>query len=186
VIVLYSKEHVARKLRLTAARSTFNYGGGDDIHKLSKNTADLPDGARVMFTRDVGHHTCGWFKNPDYERCWHLSISYRDPDGLRSRDHDHKESRAWCLAFFGESARLIWTESPKYGVGKQFGVWHYRVFADAHWNPILPRGEVYSRELTEEGWKSWSELQAEAGESGEGTRETLDALPSGVTGSGDG
>lgn len=30
----------------------------------------------IIFTRDEGAHTCGWWKNPDYERCYHLSISF--------------------------------------------------------------------------------------------------------------
>jgi hypothetical protein len=32
------------------------------------------------------------------------------------------------------------------------------VFCDERWQPILPRGEVYSREFTEKGWKSFSEM----------------------------
>ena len=32
--------------------------------------------AQVVMTRDIGYHTSGWWKNPDYERCYHLSIDY--------------------------------------------------------------------------------------------------------------
>lgn len=39
-----------------------------------------------------------------------------------------------------------------------FNVQHWRLFADEHWNPILPRGEVYSSKFTEIGWKSASEI----------------------------
>ena len=41
-------------------------------------------GVQIIFTRDTGHHSSGWLKNPDYERCWHLSLSYRAPDPLWS------------------------------------------------------------------------------------------------------
>ena len=34
----------------------------------------------IILTRDVGYHSSGWWKNPDYERCYHLSISF--PCGL--------------------------------------------------------------------------------------------------------
>lgn len=77
----------------------------------------------IIFTRDEGAHTCGWWKNPDYERCYHLSISF--PGG--------------------------WNR-------KKAGVFHYRLFCDVNWNPIMPRGEVYSTKFTELGWKSFSEL----------------------------
>jgi hypothetical protein len=53
--------------------------------------------------------------------------------------------------------------SPPYTKeGKAVDVWHYRFFIDkATMLPLFPRGEVYSRELTEVGWKSFSEVQAE-------------------------
>lgn len=88
-----------------------------------------PSGSQLIYSRDVGHHTSGWFKNPDYERCRHLSISY------------------------------LWTEPPFTEQGKRDGVWHFRVFCDQGWQPLMPRGEVYSRELTERGWRSFSEVR---------------------------
>src|SRR5262249_14385874 len=45
--------------------------------------------------------------------------------------------------------------------GRKLDVWHYRLFCDPGWQPIKPRGEVYSRELTEAGWKSYSDLSEE-------------------------
>lgn len=60
-------------------------------------------------------------------------------------------------AFYGDDRRYVWAESPKTEAGRQSDVWHFRVFCDASWRPIVPRGEVYSRELTEVGWQSWSE-----------------------------
>lgn len=33
-----------------------------------------------------------------------------------------------------------------------------QVFCDPAWQPLKPRGEVYTREFTEVGWKSFSEL----------------------------
>jgi hypothetical protein len=62
-------------------------------------------------------------------------------------------------AFFGEHVRLLWAESPKSLEGRRVGVWHWRLFCNERWEPIHPRGEVYSTELTEIGWQSWSERQ---------------------------
>lgn len=125
------------------------------LHKFS--------GSYLIFTRDTGHHRCGWWKNPEYESCYHLSISYLDPETLDPiLHHDRKMSLEWIDHFFGDWKRYLWEESPKTEGGQILQVYHYRVFVDEHWQPIIPRGEVYSRKLTEAGWKSFSEVNADA------------------------
>lgn len=115
---------------------------------------------RLIFTRDVGHHTSGWWANPDFERCYHLSLSPRPletpPDG--AVDFSKTVQAAWVQAFFAVNVRLLWVEPPYSAKGKQLEVWHFRLFTDATWRPVLPRGEVYGRELTEAGWRSASEV----------------------------
>lgn len=105
----------------------------------------------VIFTRDVGYHSSGWWRNPDYERCWHLSISF--PGGK-----DKSILNKIIDGLFGAYKNLIWVEPPYSEVGKKNDVWHYRLFCDGLWQPIKPRGEVYSTQFTEYGWKSFSEL----------------------------
>jgi len=113
----------------------------------------------ILYTRDIGHHTGGWWKNPDYERCLHLSVAYRHPmlPG-QFLPHQHERSQEIAHAFFGDAAVLAWVERPYSAQGKRADVWHYRVFCDEGWNPMKPRGEVYSREWTPAGWKSFSEV----------------------------
>ena len=142
-------------------------------------------GTCILFTRDTGHHTSGWFKNPAYERCWHLSLSFRAPmpevePGRMANMHklaifmrargqfmpnvpfDHAQARFWVQAIFTpEQQRHIWEEGPFSGEGKHLGVRHYRVFCNPLWEPWATHGEVYSREATEVGWRSWSEVQGE-------------------------
>jgi len=108
-------------------------------------------GARIIFTKEVGYHTSGWWKNPDYERCYHLSLSFLGGT-------DRGTSRKILAGLFHDYEHLIWAEPPYYPEGKEHDVWHYRLFCDEHWNPIKPRGEVYSTQFTERGWKSFSEL----------------------------
>ncbi len=118
----------------------------------------------LIFSRDAGMHTSGWWKNPDYERCLHLSISFGH--GLASGAYvpapqDHVRARGWCKAFFGDRCRLLWVEPPYSPQGKQRDVYHYRLFMAPDWRePVLPRGEVYSRDFTAAGWKSWSDIHA--------------------------
>lgn len=107
---------------------------------------------QIIFSRDVGHHTSGWWKNPDYERCWHLSISF---PGGRNKAVIEKI----LDGLFGADKTKIWIEPPYSQHGKKAEVWHYRLFCDSNWQPIIPRGEVYSKEFTESGWLSYSDVQ---------------------------
>jgi len=118
-------------------------------------------GLVTIFTRDVGYHTSGWWKNPDYERCFHLSVSFFDTATHQSAPQDKSVVAKLVEGFFGQYAKWVWCEGPYSERGKARGVHHYRLFCDAAWQPIKPRGEVYSRELTAAGWKSWSDVQAE-------------------------
>lgn len=117
-----------------------------------------PTGTVLIFTRDEGMHSSGWWKNPDYERCLHLSLSFRDPLTGMPRPRDIELTKDWVEAFFHEQKRLIWAESPYSDDGKRSEVWHYRVFCDLNWHPMMPRKEVYTREFTDAGWKSFSDL----------------------------
>ena len=105
----------------------------------------------AILTRDVGYHSSGWWKNPDYERCYHLSISF--PGGMKRKHLEYilKE-------LFHDDRRWLWCEPPYTEAGRQAEVWHYRLFCDPAWQPLKPRGEVYTKEFTEAGWKSFSEL----------------------------
>lgn len=115
--------------------------------------------AVLIFTRDEWHHNCGWWKNPDYERCEHLSLSFLDMETGAALQQDNRRAHAWCRAFFGDRARMLWVEPPAYQEGRSRDVFHYRLFMQPDWRtPLLPRGEVYTREFTQAGWKSFSEL----------------------------
>lgn len=118
-----------------------------------------PTGSLLIYTRDAGMHSSGWWKNPEYERCFHLSLSFVDPiSGERAPKND-KLTLAWLEAFYGDDRRYAWAEPPYSPDGKTQEVWHYRIFCDPAWQPIIPRGEVYGRELTEAGWLSFSDRQ---------------------------
>lgn len=116
-------------------------------------------GITTIFTRDVGYHSSGWWKNPDYERCYHLSISFFDPATIAPMPQDKALANRLVKAFYTRYAKWVWCEPPYSESGKRQDVWHYRLFCDAGWQPIRPRGEVYSKELTEAGWHSFSDVQ---------------------------
>jgi hypothetical protein len=114
--------------------------------------------ATILFTRDIGHHSGGWWKNPDYERCWHLSLGFRNPLHCEHLPHDRPQSDRIARMFFGDDAVKCWIEAPYSEEGKRCDIWHYRLFCDEAWQPISPRGEVYSREHTPPDWQSFSQI----------------------------
>jgi hypothetical protein len=118
--------------------------------------------ALCIFTLDTGAHTSGWWKNPNYDTCWHLSISYADLESGDLVPQNHKLSLKIIRAFYETHYKWVWIEPPCSREGKLVDVYHYRLFVDkGTLLPLIPRGEVYSRELTEAGWKSFSEIQVE-------------------------
>jgi hypothetical protein len=156
---------IAAAMRLFAAG--FIYDGratpANDMLIAASTRQEQRLGTCLIFTNDVAHHSSGWLKNPDYERCRHLSISFWDMRTGRPRPFDQRLARLWAIAFFADEATLAWVESSKSPYGRAIGVQHWRVFCDGHWQPILPRGEVYSKQFTELGWKSASEVLEETG-----------------------
>lgn len=153
---------VAKEMRRVAATGLW-YGDGFTDYQHRCHGYHEPTGTKIGFTRDVGHHSSGWWKNPDYERCFHLSLSFHYPEtGEALGERDRKLTREWIELFFGNDRALLWAEPPYSEMGKRLDVWHYRLFMNDDWRtPLLPRKEVYSREFTEAGWKSWSDVQAD-------------------------
>lgn len=152
---------IAWELRLAASRGEFD-GVVDDWNQAYLTACTRlhrESGSILIYTRDTGHHTSGWFKNPDYERCRHLSLSFVGPLIGEPRPRDRALTQTWLDHFFSaDERRLLWGEPPVTLQAQAREVWHYRLFCDEHWVAIKPRGEVYSTEFTERGWKSHSEL----------------------------
>lgn len=161
------QEMIVAQLRLAARTGTYRglIDSVDDVAYIRRCTrmAVLRDftGVGLIFTRDEGHHAVGWWKNPDYERCWHLSLSFVYPNG-EAAPYDFQEANRWARLVFGHDCRWLWVEGPYSPKGKARDVHHYRLFTDPNWQALKPRGEVYTKEFTEVGWKSFSEQHGEA------------------------
>lgn len=109
----------------------------------------------AIFTKEEGYHTGGWWKNQEYERCYHLSISFKG-------GNEKKALNDILGHLFGAFEKWLWVEPPYSEEGKRNDIWHYRLFCNALWEPIKPKGEVYDTHFTEIGWKSFSELTDKA------------------------
>ena len=86
--------------------------------------------ARMIYTRDAGMHSGGWWKNPDYERCLHLSISFCVNPTDAPLPFDAKRAELIARAFFGGDCAKAWVEPPYSAEGKACEVFHYRVFCN--------------------------------------------------------
>ena len=114
----------------------------------------------MIFTREQGYHSGGWWKNPDYERCFHLSLRMLAYDGEKpiALPYDFKLGQKWVEAFFGDDAKLTWHEGPFTEQAKMESIHHYRLFCDEAWKAFKPRGEVYSKDWTPADWHSFSDI----------------------------
>jgi hypothetical protein len=160
----WSMRHVASDRKRVAADGVYN-GVVDDpgmrTYLERCRAYHRPTGTVLSYRRDVGAPTAGGLTPPEYESCAHLSLWYGNPTTGQSRPHDHGLSRLWAEAFFHEHCRWLWVEPPGSAEGKRREVYHYRLLVDMFGIPLLPRTEGYRRDVTEAGWKSWSELYAD-------------------------
>lgn len=106
----------------------------------------------VTMTFDTGTHASGWWRNSEYDRCYHLSVCHVTATGVEACTVD--EVRAWARAAFPRHYPWTWTESPlglagaiqsaeRCGVPRYPNVAHVRLFCDQAGQPIKPTGEVY-------------------------------------------
>jgi hypothetical protein len=114
-----------------------------------------------LFTYDVGAHNCGWWRNSQYDRCWHLSLVVMKP-GARVLEGAFEtptdvEWRAIAAAFFGPDVTRAWIEPPAsafdtYRTSPQSRhTYHVRVFTDREGHALTPEGEVYTLKPWEDG-----------------------------------
>lgn len=119
---------------------------------------------RLMLTRDRMHHSVGWWRNAEYEYCWHLSISSREAlafrMGLAGLKLSHEvpyvplektEEMYWGRLFFQNHADKVWHEpggtDPRLTREEKVrnrAICHLRLFLDPEtFQPFMPQGEVY-------------------------------------------
>lgn len=103
----------------------------------------------------------GFWKNTDFARCLHLSISFRYPSTGQPAPWCNATAKRIVAAVFGTDARLTWWEPAYTPEGKFCGVQHWRMFySPGWWMPINPKGEPYTMNVPF-GWNEWTEYQAD-------------------------
>ena len=140
--------YIQRNILFTAAIKQIKRMAETGIYEGTPKTRDYlmncnwfleSHGAYMIFTRDVGMHSSGMFKNPDYERCYHLSLSFKESITGEPLPKDKKKTDKIVSALFEKHSNLLWCEPPYSKDGIENYVWHYRLFCDEHWQPIKPR-----------------------------------------------
>lgn len=151
---------LARRLWLKADRGW--YLGSDETLRRFAAKVDIPSatnpdelGIRLLFTKDKMHHSVGWWRNAEYEYCWHLSISAWDisdgGDSQEPEDVPDEEERYWAHAIFPVDFNKLWHEpggtDPRLTPAEKIKHRHFshlRLFLDPEtFEPFVPKGEVY-------------------------------------------
>jgi hypothetical protein len=110
----------------------------------------------VLASHDQGTHASGWWRNSDYDRCWHLSLCALHP-AHGYVDLPDSDLKSWARGVFGQHVAISWTEPPasKLDIYRDAPAsaytTHVRVFLDQGGNPIQPEGEVYTLKPWDEG-----------------------------------
>jgi len=125
-------------------------------HRLVvRSRVDHDQTVSILYTLDRGAHASGWWRNSEYETCFHLSIV-----GMHAGKYSQVadvERRAWAIAIFGEQVSKCWNEPPADSTDRyrtapaSVATWHTRLFVDQQLRPIIPRGEVYTLIPFEDG-----------------------------------
>ncbi len=165
-----TREHlsIARQLRSKARTGWYTgdvpslqrFGGVRDV--VAVTTPELM--VRLLLTRDRMHHSVGWWRNAEYEVCWHLSLSACDRLEHAAGRVTHYEElprdevRYWSQLIFGEHVDKLWNEpggtDPRLTrpeARRNALIWHLRLFLDPEildgrgqpYVPFIPTGEVY-------------------------------------------
>ena len=115
-------------------------------------------GIRLLLSKDRMHHSVGWWRNAEYEYCWHLSISAWERGELLQgwapsgpEDIPAEEERYWTFAFFPTHFDKLWHEpggtDPRLTPAEKMRHRHFahlRLFLDPEtFEPVIPEGEVY-------------------------------------------
>lgn len=123
----------------------------------------------MTLSRDKMHHSVGWWRNAEYEYCWHLSLAAKSVP-LPCDQHEWSEApwedlpraevRFWAAVIFEGVDNLLWSEpggtDPRLTneeARERAKMWHFRMFLDPEsidervlpWTgmPFIPNGEVY-------------------------------------------
>lgn len=152
---LLRTRHLADILTLKAWALSHPWDGRSFTSERSRflvgSLTDLQLRLSLILTFDHGAHASGWWRNSEYETCWHLSMcAITRTNPVEFAEVPTIERRAWAFALFGEDATKCWNEPPagardRYRTAPQSRhTWHTRLFVDQAGRPIVPTGEVYT------------------------------------------
>jgi hypothetical protein len=127
MVLQHDFNSIAKRMRYRARGGEFRGGSSDADQRYIKKCSTRAGRTTLIFTRDVGNYSCGWLAEPAHERCLHLSISC----------DDRIERDAWLRAFFGDEVEALWGEGSVSALGQQKDVWHWRLFCDEGWSPVI-------------------------------------------------
>jgi len=162
----YSKPTIVDQMKIRALIFNGLPWSGSVIDSCTAIYTQKKQITQLIYTKDIGTPFDSWFKTPDYERCFHLALTYWHTD-WEPKPNNEKETNEWLHLFFDPFTNWVWAENVHGENDKKLDIWHYRLFTDTRWKPITPQGGVYSKLKTELHWLSYSDLNYEIKKRGE-------------------
>lgn len=159
-LVSASYGRAMRVLKRTALDVSYDGRSAPGVqHRLRGPSLVDPEVAvSLTLTYDVGTHGSGWWRNSQYESCWHASLVCMNAAATAYVDPVDRVVRAWARALFGDWIRHAWNEPPASRLDPHRTApaspytTHVRVFTDRAPNrPFTPTGEVYTLVPFEDG-----------------------------------
>ncbi len=151
---------IARRLKRRAASGISD---GDPTPSgrayLANCSEDHPaTGTSITFTRCVGFNEYLGVDDPNFERYLHLSLSFwsaDDEDGpMPTSRRDEVLCNLCATAFFGDDDPHTWIDLSQTSDGRALDVWHWYLFCDADWQPIILDPATDTSHLTSIGWRN--------------------------------
>ncbi len=164
--------NVARQMRAFARRGWYL---GDEASLARFGARRLVRGATepelvlsLTLSRDRMHHSVGWWRNAEYEYCWHLSMAAKVREAAEGGQETwaaapfeqvpRAEARYWAHAVFRDHVDKLWFEPggtdprlTREEARAHATMWHLRLFLEPKildargepFVPFIPAGEVY-------------------------------------------
>lgn len=154
-------QRTARGMRLFNGKASAE----NSVHIIRSSSLLHLDADRqilVIYTRDYRAAGVPWFKNPELQYCFHLSLALRGPRD-KPLPYNAEEGARVVRGFWGDDALRAWVEPAYNPEGQERDIWHYRLFTDEEGKPIVPKGEIgelYRPRGAPKHWRRFSDVHA--------------------------
>lgn len=127
-------EHLIR-IKKIAASGINNGSINSDLYRALCSHYFAYSGMLMALTRD--DITMLQLKDTEYVRCYHAAISFCENKIGNFVPFKHKQAWHFFKSLFPNDYEKVWIEPPVSKDGHRLDIFHYRIFCDPQWQPII-------------------------------------------------